>query len=126
MRMIHTIRPDGAVAVDDLIFVKGAPTTAGSKILEGFEPLFGAEVTERLEKAGYPVAGISAVGEFGLDLLGEFSCSGAALEGGRLVGPAASLVADGTVEGALNVDLNGAPRRAAAVSGVVFIKPTYG
>ena len=81
---------------------------------------------ERLEKAGYPVAGISAVGEFGLDLLGEFSYQGPTLEGTRLVGAAASLVADGSVEGALNVDLNGTPRRAAAVSGVVFIKPTYG
>ena len=126
MRMIYSIRPDGAVAVDDLIFVKGAPTTAGSRILEGFEPLFSAEVVERVEKAGYPVAGITAVGEFGLDLLGEFSYNGPMLEDTHLVGAAASLVANGTVEGALNVDLNGTPRRAAAVSGVVFIKPTYG
>lgn len=124
--MIHTIRPEGCIAIDDLIFVKGAPVTAGSRILEGFAPLFGAEVVERLEKAGRTVAGISAVGEFGLDLLGEFSAAGPALEGSRLVGAAASLVADGSVDAALNVDLNGTPRRAAAVSGVVFLKPTYG
>ncbi len=126
MIYINEINAAGKIAVDDTILVKGVPATAGSKMLENFRPLFSAEAVERLEKAGYAVAGKTNVGEFGLDLLGETSYFEPAAENGRLVGAAAALVAEGKVKAALNVDLNGAPRRAAAVSGVDFIKPTYG
>ena len=124
---ITVINESGSIAVDDTILVKDQPATAGSKILEGWKPLFSAEAVERLEKAGYVISGKSNVGEFGLDLLGETSASGACTaEDGTLRGAAAQLVADGKVRAALSVDLNGSPRRAAAVSGVDFIKPTYG
>ena len=126
MFYINEINAAGKIAVDDTILVKGTPATAGSKMLENFKPLFSAEAVERLEKAGYEISGKTNVGEFGLDLMGETSYFGAATENGNLVGAAAALVAEGKVKAALNVDLNGAPRRAAAVSGVDFIKPTYG
>ena len=123
---INSINPSGTIAVDDTILVKGAPATAGSKMLENFTPLFSAEAVVRLEKAGYEIAGKTNVGEFGLDLLGETSFFGANEENGALAGAAASLVKKGEVKAALSVDLNGAPRRAAALAGVDFIKPTYG
>ena len=123
---INEINKTGKIAVDDTILVKDVPATAGSKMLENFKPLFSAEAVERLEKAGYEIAGKTNVGEFGLDLLGEFSNFGAVTENGSLAGAAASLVAKGEIKAALNVDLGGAPRRAAAISGVDFIKPTYG
>ncbi len=126
MFYINEINAAGKIAVDDTILVKGTPATAGSRMLENFKPLFSAEAVERLEKAGYAIAGKTNVGEFGLDLMGETSYFGAATVNGNLAGAAAALVADGKIKGALNVDLNGAPRRAAAVSGVDFIKPTYG
>ena len=126
MIYINEINAAGKIAVDDTILVKGVPATAGSKMLENFKPLFSAEAVERLEKAGYEISGKTNVGEFGLDLLGETSYFEPATENGNLVGAAASLVAAGKVKAALNVDLNGAPRRAAAISGVDFIKPTYG
>ncbi len=126
MIYINEINAAGKIAVDDTILVKGTPATAGSKMLENFKHLFSAEAVERLEKAGYEISGKTNVGEFGLDLLGETSYYGAAEDNGSLVGAAASLVASGKVKAALNVDLNGAPRRAAAVSGVDFLKPTYG
>ena len=107
------------IAIDDTILVKGMPATAGSKMLENFTPLFTAEAVERLEKKGYTIAGKTAVGEFGLDLVGEGST-------GNLRGDAAEKVASGEVDAALAVDLNGSPRRAAALSGVCFVKPTYG
>ena len=125
MKYITEINKTGRIAVDDTILVKDVLATAGSHILDGFKPLFSAEAVERLEKAGYPISGKTNVGEFGLDLLGETSYYGAVTENGKLVGAAASLVAEGAVDAALSVDLNGAPRRAAAVSGVDFIKPTY-
>lgn len=126
MIYINEINAAGKIAVDDTILVKDVPATAGSKMLESFKPLFSADSVERLEKAGYEIAGKTNVGEFGLDLLGETSYFEPATENGNLVGAAASLVASGKVKAALNVDLNGAPRRAAAISGVDFIKPTYG
>lgn len=126
MIYINEINAAGKIAVDDTILVKGVPATAGSRMLENFKPLFSAEAVERLEKAGYAVSGKTNVGEFGLDLMGETSYFAHESKDGKLVGAAAALVASGKVKAALNVDLNGAPRRAAAVSGVDFIKPTYG
>ena len=116
----------GNIAVDDTLLISGTPATAGSKMLENFTPLFTAEVVERAEKAGYTVSGKANVGEFGLDLLGETSYFGDVTEDGTLRGATAELVRKGEITAAINVDINGAPRRAAAVSGVAFVKPTYG
>ncbi len=121
---INEIKSTGTIAVDDSILVKDVPATAGSKMLENFKPLFNAEVVDRLLGAGYELSGKTNVGEFGLDLLGETSYF--ADDDKALKGAAASLVAEGKIKAALNVDLNGAPRRGAAISGVDFIKPTYG
>jgi len=115
---------NGTIAVDDTILVKGAQTAAGSRILEGYEPLFSAEAVERLEAAGYEIAGKTHVGEFCLDLVGEFSHYAEKAE--NLKGAAAEAVKEGAVKAALGVDMNGATRRAAAISGVDFLKPTYG
>ncbi len=123
---INEINKAGNIAVDDTILVKGTPATAGSKMLENFTPLFSADAVERLQNAGYQVSGKANVGEFGLDLLGETSYFGEVKENENLVSAAAKLVKDGEVKASLNVDLNGSPRRAAAVAGVDFIKPTYG
>ena len=115
---------NGNIAVDDTILVKGTQAAAGSRILEGFNPLFSAEAVTRLEDAGYVISGKTQVGEFGLDLVGEFSYY--AEKEDELKGAAAELVAKGEVKAALGVDMNGATRRAAALSGVDFLKPTYG
>lgn len=117
-KYITEINKKGNIAVDDTILVKDYPATAGSKMLETFVPLFSAEAVEKVVAAGYTLSGKTAVGEFGLDLYGETSVND--------ICAAATLVADGEVKAALNVDLNGAPRRAAAIKGVTFVKPTYG
>lgn len=122
---INEICSSGNIAVDDNLLVKDVPATAGSKMLESFIPLFSAEVVERLLKAGYSISGKTNVSEFGLGLVGETSYFADA-EDKKLLGAAAELVKDGKVKAAVNVDLNGAPRRAAALSGVDFLKPTYG
>ena len=114
----------GNIAVDDTILVKGVASTAGSKILDGFKPLFSAQAVTSLEEKGYTIAGKTHVGEFGLDLVGEFSYY--APQEGELCGAAAALVANGDVKAALGVDMNGFTRRAAALAGVDFLKPTYG
>lgn len=118
------ISDKGTVAVDDTILVKGVEAQAGSHILEGFKPLFSAEAVCRLENKGYEISGKTHVGEFGLDLAGEFSYY--APENGTIKGAAAELVAQSAVKAALGVDMNGSTRRSAALSGVDFLKPTYG
>ncbi len=126
MKYITKISDTGKVAVDDNILVKDVLSSAGSHILDGFKPLFSADAVERLQNAGYEIAGKANVGEFGLDLLGETSYYGAVEKDGKLVTAASQLVADGEADAAICVDINGMPRRGAAASGVCFIKPTCG
>ena len=114
------INENGNIAVDDNILVKGYPTEAGSKILQGFTPLFSATAVERLESNGYVISGKTKVGEFGLDLLGETANEDACLSAG------AKLVKEGKVKACLSVDVNGYPRRSAKEMGVKYVKPTYG
>jgi len=121
---VTKINDNGNIAVDDTILVKDVQSAAGSRMLEGFKPLFSAEAVVRLENKGYTIAGKTNVGEFGLDLAGEFSYYGE--KSADIKGAAAELVANGEVKAALGVDMNGATRRSAALSGVDFLKPTYG
>ena len=114
----------GAIAVDDTLLVKDAPAAAGSRILDGFKPLFSAEAVVRLEEKGYAISGKAHTGEFGLDLVGEFSYYAPQSE--KLEGAAAVLVKNGDVKAALGVDMNGSTRRSAALAGIDFLKPTYG
>ena len=121
---VTKINDNGNIAVDDTILVKDVQSAAGSRILEGFKPLFSAEAVTRLENKGYTISGKTNVGEFGLDLAGEFSYY--AEKSADIKGAAAELVAQGEVKAALGVDMNGSTRRSAALSGVDFLKPTYG
>ena len=117
---------DKRIVLDDMILTKDMPTAAGSKILDGYMSLFDATVVEKLEKAGFGVCGKAKVGELGIDLLGETSYYGVCTEEGRLTLPAAAIIKSGEADGALVLDVNGSPARGAALSGLVYLKPTYG
>ena len=114
------------IIADDMILTKGVPTTAGSKMLAGYESLFEAEVLTRLDKAGFSLCGKSDVGEFAIDLVGETSSNGAIVKDGRLVNAACEIVSGDDVYAAITLDVNGSVRRAAAQSDLVSVKPTYG
>lgn len=115
------------VVPDDMILTKTMPTSAGSKMLEGYQGLFDAEVITRLTNAGYEIGGKVNVGEFSIDLLGESSYFGACTdENGVLTSAAAEVLKTGDIKAVVAMDVNGMPRRAAALSGMVYIKPTYG
>ncbi len=114
------------IVLDDLILTKDMPTTAGSRMLDGYRSLFDAEVIGRLTAAGHTVVGKAAVGEFGIDLLGETAYNGALTENGTLKNAAADCVKSGKADAAICMDINGYPRRAAAQSGLISLKPTYG
>ena len=106
------------IYLEDMILTKSFPTTAGSRMLEGYMSLFDATVAEKLTAAGHTVAGKISVGEFAIDLVGE-----TAFAKGE---SAVDVLKNGTADAVLCLDVNGAPRRIAAQNGLVFIKPTYG
>jgi aspartyl-tRNA(Asn)/glutamyl-tRNA(Gln) amidotransferase subunit A len=117
---------ENKIACDDLFLTKNAPTTAGSKMLDGYMSLFNSKALDLLLEKGYSLAGKISVGEFGIDLLGETNFKGALLEEGTLISPAAKALKNGEIKALLSMDINGYPRRSAAQNGLVSIKPTYG
>ncbi len=110
-----------------MILTKDMPTSAGSKMLDGYESLFSASVCGRLEGAGYAVTGKANVGEFGIDLIGETSFYGACTDGnGALTLACAEILNKGEADVAVVFEVNGSNARAAAQKGLVMLKPTYG
>ena len=110
-----------SVAVDDMFLTKDMPTTAGSKMLDGYMSLFNAQVVDSLTNAGYSIGGKCNVGEFAIDFLGETSHFG-----GEVKSAAAEVLASTDAEAVVCFDVNGTPRRVAALNNLVFVKPTYG
>ena len=114
------------IIVDDMFLTTDTPTTAGSKMLDGYMSLLESEALTRAKAAGYTCGEKAAVGEFSFDLLGETAYKGALVEDGIIKNASAKIVASGEAVAALCLDVNGMPRRAAAQSGLVSVKPTYG
>lgn len=104
--------------LDQMILTTCCPTDAGSKMLEGYQSLFNATVVEKLVNADYEIVGKAPVGEFAIDLVGETNHKGARFDTEPLK--------NDTVQALITLDVNGAPRRVAAQSGLVLAKPTYG
>jgi aspartyl-tRNA(Asn)/glutamyl-tRNA(Gln) amidotransferase subunit A len=79
------------IAVKDNFFVPGAPTTAGSKVLQSFvttdaqEGAFESAVTRRLEKRGAVVFAKTNMDEFGMGSANKHSAFGRAVNPWRLV-----------------------------------------
>ncbi|WP_232629798.1 Asp-tRNA(Asn)/Glu-tRNA(Gln) amidotransferase subunit GatA [Methylobacterium sp. Leaf118] len=126
------------LGIKDLFCTQGVATTAGSKILEGFEPHYESNVSTQLWRDGAVMLGKLNLDEFAMGSSNETSAYGntispwrrrgseAALVPGGSSGGSAAAVAAHLCLGATATDTGGSIRQPAALTGTVGIKPTYG
>ena len=121
------------IALKDVFTTVDAPTTCGSKMLEGWVSPYDATLTRKLREAGLPILGKTNMDEFAMGSSTENSAYQVTrnpwdvtrIPGGSGGGSAAAL-ASYQAPLAIGTDTGGSIRQPAAVTATVGVKPTYG
>jgi aspartyl-tRNA(Asn)/glutamyl-tRNA(Gln) amidotransferase subunit A len=121
------------MGIKDVLVMQGAPSTAGSRILEGYRPPYDCTAVTRLEAAGAVLLGKLNCDEFAMGSSNENSAYGPVrnpvdterVPGGSSGGSAAAVAANLAVA-TLGSDTGGSIRQPASFCGVVGVLPTYG
>ncbi|KQB86393.1 Asp-tRNA(Asn)/Glu-tRNA(Gln) amidotransferase subunit GatA [Corynebacterium lowii] len=121
------------LALKDIFTTTDAPTTAASKMLEGYRAPYDATVTRKIREAGIPILGKTNLDEFAMGSSTENSAFGPThnpydverTAGGSGGGTSAALAA-GQAPLGIGTDTGGSIRQPAALTNTVGVKPTYG
>jgi aspartyl-tRNA(Asn)/glutamyl-tRNA(Gln) amidotransferase subunit A len=121
------------LALKDVLTQKGIPTTAGSKILQGWKPPYDSTVVSKLKENGIVILGKTNMDEFAMGSSTENSGYGPTFNpwdlsrtpGGSSGGSSAAVAAfEAPI--AIGSDTGGSIRQPAALTGIVGVRPTYG
>lgn len=117
----------------DNFSTKGILTTASSKMLADYSPVFNATVVNKLYDAGVCLIGKSSMDELGMGGTNKSAYTGSVYNpwdttriAGGSSGGSAALVATGLAPFALGTDTGDSIRKPAGYCGIVGFKPTWG
>lgn len=121
------------IALKDNVSTKGIKTTASSRILDNYVPIYDATIVKKLREAGAVTLAKTSMDELGMGGTNLNAYTGKVnnpydferITGGSSGGSAA-LVASGAVAMAIGTDTGDSVRKPACYCGVVGVKPTYG
>ena len=121
------------LGLKDIVVTRGVPTTAGSRILEGWIPPYDATIVEKMHAAGIVILGKTNMDEFAMGSSTEHSAYGPARNPWDLTrtpggsgGGSSAAVAGYLAPLGIGTDTGGSIRQPAAVTGTFGAKPTYG
>lgn len=121
------------IILKDNISTKGIRTTASSKILDNYYPIFDATVVEKIKAEGGVIIGKASMDELAMGGTNLAAYTGPVLNpwdykrmSGGSSGGSAAVVSSGIVSFAIGSDTGDSVRKPASFCGIVGVKPTYG